>query len=77
VKKRKKLSIIGIITGGIAILMIFVIPFFIPRSLDDYAWIYFITFLTLVGVGNITMEKSQRPLSLKEERKEKLKDIGL
>ena len=79
VLKRKRLGRIGMISGIIAFLMMFVIPFFIINipgmNNKTYAGIYFVIFLTLTFIGNFTMEKSQKPLSLDEEREEKIRQV--
>ena len=74
-KNRKTLTTIGLIVGIIAILMCFVIPFFLSKSMNDFSMFYFITFLVFVGVGNYTLEKSLNPFTLMETRVLKLKRI--
>lgn len=73
--RRKTLSRIGIISGIVAFLMMFVIPFFIKSNDKLYAGIYFGIFLTCTCIANITMEKSNKPVSLEEEREEKIRQI--
>lgn len=79
VLKRKILSRIGIISGIVAFLMMFVIPFFIIKvpGTDNkiYAGIYFVVFLTCTYLANVTMEKSNKPISLDEEREEKIRQV--
>ena len=79
VLKRKRLSKIGVVFGVTAFLMLFVIPFFIIKvpGTDNklYAGIYFGIFLICTCVANITMEKSNKPISLEEEREEKIRQI--
>jgi hypothetical protein len=75
VLKRKILSRVGMIFGIIAFLMMFVIPFFIKSNNKTYAGIYFVIFLVCTAVANITMEKSDKPISLDEEREEKIRQI--
>jgi hypothetical protein len=79
VLKRKRLSKIGVVFGVLAFLMLFVIPFFIIKvpGTDNklYAGIYFGIFLICTCVANITMEKSNKPISLEEEREEKIRQI--
>lgn len=79
VLKRKRLSKIGVVFGILAFLMLFVIPFFIIKvpGTDNklYAGIYFGIFLICTCVANITMEKSNKPISLEEEREEKIRQI--
>ena len=73
----KTKSKITLVTGITAILMMFVIPFFLPNSIANnktFVWIYFITFFTLVGWSNYTNEKIEN-MSLEEKREEKLKEI--
>ena len=53
----------------------FVIPFFIKSNDKMYACIYFGFFLTCTFIANVTMEKSNRPISLDEEREEKIRQI--
>lgn len=73
--KRKILSRISIVVGILAFLMMFVIPFFIKSNDKMYACIYFGFFLTCTFIANVTMEKSNRPISLDEEREEKIRQI--
>ena len=77
--KRKTLSRVGMIFGILAFLMMFVIPFIIVKipGTDNklYAGIYFFLFLVCTAVANVTMEKSSKPLSLEEEREEKITQI--
>ena len=73
----KTKSKITIVTGIIAMLMMFVIPFFLPNSVCNnktYSWTYFIVFLSLVGWSNYTNEKIEK-MSVEEKREEKLKEI--
>lgn len=77
-KRRKILGRIGVVFGIIALLMLFVVPFFIPQEIGNdktYAAIFFVSFLIFMFIGNITMEKSSKPLSLEEERDEKISQI--
>ena len=70
-------SKITIVTGIIALLMMFVVPFFLPNSIANnttFLWIYFILFFTLVGWSNYTNEKIDN-MSIEEKREEKLKEI--
>lgn len=73
--KRKILSRIGIVSGIVAFLMMFVIPFFIMSNDKMYAGIYFFFFLTCTCIANVTMEKSNKPVTLEEEREEKISQI--
>lgn len=79
VLKRKRLSKIGIFFGIVAFLMLFVIPFFIIKvpGTDNklYAGIYFGVFLICTCLANVTMEKSNKPISLDEEREEKIRQV--
>lgn len=79
VLKRKVLSKIGVISGIIALLMLFVIPFIlikIPETDNKlFAGIYFVIFLVCTAVANVTMEKSSKPITLDEEREEKIRKI--
>ena len=73
-KVKSKLTIV---TGIIAILMMFVVPFFLPNSIANnttFVWIYFILFFSLVGWSNYTNEKIDN-MSVEEKREEKLKEI--
>jgi len=73
-KTKSKLTLV---TGITAILMLFVIPFFLPNSIANnktFVWIYFILFFTLVGWSNYTSEKIDN-MSVEEKREEKLKEI--
>ena len=79
VLKRKILSRVGMIFGILAFLMMFVIPFILIKipGTDNKLWagIYFVIFLVCTAVANITMEKSDKPISLDEEREEKIRQI--
>ena len=73
----KTKSKITLVTGITAILMMFVIPFFLPNSIANnktFVWTYFIVFLILVGWSNYTNEKIEK-MSLEEKREEILKEI--
>lgn len=70
-------SKLTLVTGITAILMLFVIPFFLPTSLLNnitFIWIYFILFFTLMGWSNYTNEKLEN-MTLEEKREEKLQEI--
>ena len=56
---RKRLNIISLVLGIISILMIFVLPLFIPKELDTkiFAGIYMFVFLTFLGIANKAGEK--------------------
>jgi hypothetical protein len=73
--KRKILSRVGTVFGILAFLMMFVIPFFIKSNNKMYAVIYFVIFLVCTAVANITFEKSGKPVTLEEEREEKIRQI--
>jgi hypothetical protein len=77
--KRKILSKIGVVSGILAFLMLFVIPFiFIKITGTDskfWAGIFFFIFLVFTAVANISLEKSEKPLSLEELREEKIRQI--
>lgn len=79
VLRRKRLSKIGTMFGVMAFLMLFVIPFFIIKipGTDNklYAGIYFGIFLIFTCLANVTMEKSNKPTSLDEEREEKIRQV--
>ncbi len=79
VLKRKILSKIGVISGIIAFLMLFVIPFILIKipGTDNKLWagIYFCIFLVCTAVANISFEKSGKPVTLDEEREEKIRQI--
>jgi accessory gene regulator protein AgrB len=73
-KTKSKLTLV---TGITALLMMFVLPLFLPDSITNnkiYTLIYFIVFLSLVGWSNYTNEKIHK-MSLEEKREEKLKEI--
>ena len=70
-------SKLTLVTGITALLMMFVLPFFLPNSIANnktFVWIYFILFFTLVGWSNYTNEKIEK-MSVEEKREEKLKEI--
>jgi accessory gene regulator protein AgrB len=70
-------SKLTLVTGITALLMMFVVPFFLPNSIANnttFVWIYFILFFTLVGWSNYTNEKIEK-MSVEEKREEKLKEI--
>jgi accessory gene regulator protein AgrB len=70
-------SKLTLVTGIIAILMLFVVPFFLPNSIANnktFLWTYFILFFSLVGWSNYTNEKIDN-MSVEENREEKLKEI--
>ena len=73
--KRKILSRVGIVVGILAFLMMFVIPFFTKSNDKTYAGIYFVIFLICTAVANITMKESAKPITLEEEREEKIRQI--
>lgn len=79
VLKRKILSRVGTIFGILAFLMLFVIPFVLIKmpGTDNkiFAGIYFGIFLVCTAVANITFEKSGKPVTLEEEREEKIRQI--
>ena len=73
----KNKSKITLVTGIISILMLFVIPFFIPNNIANdkvFGVIYFISFLCLVGWSNYTNQKIDN-MSLEDKREEKIKQI--
>jgi hypothetical protein len=73
-KTKSKLTLV---TGITALLMMFVVPFFLPNSIANnktFVWIYFILFFTLVGWSNYTNEKIEK-MSVEEKREETLKEI--
>ena len=66
-----------IIFGIIATLMLFVIPFFLPKEVENnktFVTIYFIIFLSFVGWSNYTGEKIEK-MSIDEKRDEKIKEL--
>jgi len=75
--KRRRLNIISLVLGIISILMIFVLPFFIPKELDTkfFAGIYMFVFLTFLGIANKAGEITNRPLTPEEKRDEKIDQI--
>jgi len=76
--KKKALGIIGSVSGIIALLMLFVIPFIGIYFFSDlfnnekFVIFYFIVFFILTATGNITLEKSNEPLDPQEERDRKI-----
>ena len=77
-KKRKVFNIISIVLGITSILMIFVLPFFIPQKFANnkvIAGIYMLVFLTFLGISNKTAEITSRDLTLQEDRDEKISKI--
>jgi len=79
--RNKTLGIIGSISGIIALLMLFVIPFigiyFFPDLFNNTNFVisYFIVFFILTATGNITLEKSNGSLDIREERESKINQI--
>lgn len=77
-RKKKVLGIIGLVSGIIALSMLFVIPFIGIYFFTDlfnnekFVIFYFIVFFILTGTGNITLEKSNEPLDIQEERDVKI-----
>ena len=74
---RKRLNIISLLLGIISILMIFVLPLFIPKELDTkfFAGIYMFVFLTFLGIANKAGELTNKPLTPEEKRDEKIDQI--
>ena len=74
---RKRLNIISLVLGIISILMIFVLPLFIPKELDTkiFAGIYMFVFLTFLGMANKAGELTNKPLTPEEKRDEKIDQI--
>jgi hypothetical protein len=63
--------------GIIAILMLFIIPFFLTKDVENnrtFGIIYFIIFLSFVGWSNYTGEKIEK-MSIEEKRDEKIKEL--
>ena len=63
--------------GVIATLMLFVVPFFLPKEVENnktFGIIYFIIFLSFVGWSNYTGEKIEK-MSIEEKRDEKIKEL--
>lgn len=76
--KRKRLNIIALILGTLSVLMIFVLPFFIPNewlNSKTFGTVYFITFLVFLGFSNKAGEITNRPLTPEEKRDEKIDQI--
>lgn len=75
---RTKFKIKLVITFGIiATLMLFVVPFFLPKEVENnktFTTIYFIIFLSFVGWSNYTGEKIEK-MSIDEKRDEKIKEL--
>ena len=74
---RKRLNIISLVLGIISILMIFVLPLFIPKELDTkiFAGIYMFVFLTFLVIANKAGELTNKPLTPEEKRDEKIDQI--
>ena len=74
---RKRLNIISLVLGIISILMIFVLPLFIPKELDTkiFAGIYMFVFLTFLGIANKAGELTAQEPTLDEKRDEKIDQI--
>ncbi len=75
--KRKQLNIISFVLGIISILMIFVLPFFLPKECDTkfFAGIYMFVFLTFLGIANKAGELTKQEPTLDEKRDEKIDQI--
>ena len=75
--KRKQLNIISLVLGITSILMIFVLPFFLPKEWDTkfFAGIYMLVFLTFLGISNKAGELTNKPLTPEEKRDEKIDQI--
>ena len=75
--KRKQLNIISLVLGIVSMLMIFVLPFFIPKECDTkfFAGIYMLVFLTFLGIANKAGELTNKPLTPEEKRDEKIDQI--
>ena len=74
---RKRLNIISLVLGIISILMIFVLPFFLPKewATKFFAGIYMVIFLTFLGISNKAGELTNKPLTPEEKRDEKIDQI--
>ena len=74
---RKRLNIISLVLGIISMLMIFVLPFFIPKEWDNklFAGIYMLVFLTFLGIANRAGELTVQEPTLDEKRDEKIDQI--
>jgi len=70
---RNRFGRIGIIFGITAVLMLFVIPIILSIYFSEisnnktFSTIYFIIFLTFTAIGNITLEKSNSPMTRDEK----------
>lgn len=75
--KRKRLNIISLALGIVSMLMVFVLPFFIPKEWDTkfFAGIYMLVFLTFLGIANKAGELTNKPLTPEEKRDEKIDQI--
>lgn len=70
-------SKITLVTSIIVIMMMFVVPFFLPNSIANnitFNWIYFTSFFVLMGWTNYTNDKISN-MSVEEKREDKLKDL--
>lgn len=78
---RRRVSKISLIFGGSAILMLFVVPIIVSiyfpviANNKTFGIIYFITFLTFTFIGNISGEKANSPLTIREKRDEKIDQV--
>ena len=74
---RKRLNIISLVLGIASILMIFVVPFFLPKEWNTklFAGIYFAVFLTFLGISNKAAEVVGQEPTLDEKRDEKIDQI--
>lgn len=74
---RKRLNIISLVLGIASMLMIFVLPFFLPKEWDTkfFAGIYFAVFLTFLGISNKAAEMTAQEPDLDEKRDEKIDQI--
>lgn len=77
VLNRKRLNIISLVLGIMSILMIFVLPFFLPKEWDTkhFAGIYMLVFLTFLGIANKAGELTEQEPTLDEKRDEKIEQI--
>ena len=74
---RKRLNIISLVLGIMSILMIFVLPIFIPKEWDTkfLAAKYMFVFLTLLGITNNAGDHTAQEPTLDEKRDEPIDQI--
>jgi hypothetical protein len=75
--KLKVYNILFLIFGTSSILMLFVIPFFIPDDISNdktIATIYFVSFLTFTYLGNLLGQRTTQPTD-KQKRSDTIDEM--